>query len=202
MNVTLLIDHPLLIFGYERPPLVVDVIVLNLISNLLIQKTMKTTVEMQVQFLLVYPNSKEVISKVNKVKGIRDGALVLVNDLVGSDGQTPTKSLELSGKQISRLAAMHGITEAGRKGWNALAMIMDVKKSVATITCEEHKKGEHYVADGVDHEYTETSTKFTVDSISINSYAKKKLVDRLVDNILDSWENADQNDDNEDPTLG
>ena len=162
---------------------------------------MKTTVEMQVQFLLVYPNSKEVISKVNKVKGIRDGALVLVNDLVGSDGQTPTKSLELSGKQISRLAAMHGITEPGRKGWNALAMIMDVKKSVATITCEEHKKGEHYVADGVDHEYTETSTKFTVDSISINSYAKKKLVDRLVDNILDSWENVDQSNDNDDPTL-
>ena len=152
MNVNLLIDSPLLIFGYERPPLVVDVIVLNLISNLLIQKTMKTTVEMQVQFLLVYPNSKEVISKVNKVKGIRDGALVLVNDLVGSDGQTPTKSLELSGKQISRLAAMHGITEPGRKGWNALAMIMDVKKSVATITCEEHKKGEKYVADGVEHE--------------------------------------------------
>jgi len=140
---------------------------------------MKKIAIVPVNFLRIYPEERSVESAVNKVKGTRAGALVFREMLPKSEGQSDNNAIELSGKQITNLASMHGnaIRGKGRDGWLDLATYVGVCKSVATISYEEHVKGDKYVdSEGNEQVYTKTTMHCNVDSIV--------LPDKVTDVIL------------------
>jgi len=152
---------------------------------------MKTIKTVRVNFLRVYPTEREVESAVNKVKGTRAGALVLMDILPHSEGQAENNAIELSGKQLNNLASMHGIRSVGREAWNDLAIYLGVGKSVASLSCTEHQKGDKYVdGEGVEQEYTKTSTNCNVDSVILPDSVTKTLVDKTIEKNI-NWK--DQN---------
>ena len=144
---------------------------------------MKKIAIVPVNFLRIYPEERSVESAVNKVKGTRAGALVFREMLPKSEGQSDNNAIELSGKQITNLASMHGnaIRGKGRDGWLDLATYVGVCKSVATISYEEHVKGDKYVdANDEEQVYTMTSTHCNVDSIILPDDITKTVVEQTI----------------------
>lgn len=152
---------------------------------------MKTIKNVRVNFLRIYPVERDVVSSVNGVKGTRAGALVLMDTLPKSDGQADNNAIELSGKQLNNLASMHGIRSTGREAWNDLAIYVGVGKSVAVLSCEEHKAGDDYVdKDGVTQLYTKTSTFCNVDSIVLPDRVSTALIERTIEKNI-NWKDQD-----------
>lgn len=152
---------------------------------------MKTIKTVRVNFLRVYASEREVISKVNKVKGTRAGALVLMDVLPHSGTQKENNVIELSGKQLDNLASMHGIRSTGRSAWNDLAIYIGVGKSVAVVSCEEHQAGEIYYDSNKDEQkYTETTTFCSVDSIVLSDKVTALLIEKTVEKNI-NWKDQD-----------
>lgn len=152
---------------------------------------MKATKTVRVNFLRVYPETREVESSVNKVKGLRAGALVLIDMLPKSDGQSESNAIELSPKQLANLASMHGIRSTGREMYNDLAGYVQVGKSAAVISFEEHKKGDTYIdGDGAEQKYTKTSTNCNVDSVILPDKVSEKIVNAIIDKNI-NWKDQD-----------
>lgn len=152
---------------------------------------MKTTRKMLVNYLRIYPTEREVVSAVNGVKGLRAGALILMENLPTSDGQRASNAMELSGRQLDNLAGMHGIRAVGRKGWLQLSTLVGVGKSACVVSFEEHKAGDKYVdATGTEQKYTKTSTQSTLDSIILPDRIVNKIVDATIESII-NWEEED-----------
>lgn len=163
----------------------------NFFYNFKSLNTMKTIKTVGVNFLRIYPVEREVTSSVNGVKGTRAGALILRENLPASAGQNASNAVELSGKQLDNLASMHGIRATGRKGWSQLATLVGVGKSACTISCEEHAKGDKYVdREGVEQEYTKTSTNCNVDSIVLSDKVVSMLQAKTIDAII-NWDEED-----------
>lgn len=140
---------------------------------------MKQIVLSVVDHLRIYPEDRTVESAVNKVKGTRAGALVLTDFLPASTGQEPTNVLQLSQKQILNLASMHGnaIRTQGREAMCDLATYVDIQKSVASVTCEEHIAGDEYVdTEGKTQKYTKTTTHYTVNSLALPDSIKNDVI--------------------------
>lgn len=136
---------------------------------------MKTVKTVRVNFLRIYPVEREVTST-NGVKGIRAGALVLIDEPAAG-----VTAIELSPKQLTNLASMHGIRTTGRESWNDLAVLTGVGKSVATVSCEEHKAGDKYVdKDGNEAAYQKTYTACGVDSIILPDRVTTAFVERVI----------------------
>jgi hypothetical protein len=149
------------------------------------------TKKMLVNYLRVYPVEREVVSSVNKVKGLRAGALILMENLPKSEGQAESHVITLSGKQLDNLAGMHGIRAIGRKGWLQLSTLVGVGKSACVVSYQEHKAGEKYIdASGAEVPYTKTSTQSTLDSIILSDRITNKMVDATIDQII-NWEEED-----------
>lgn len=157
---------------------------------------MKTIKKVAVSYLRIFPVEREVTSAISGTKSMRAGALVLAEVLPHSSGQNPTNALMLSGKQIDNLASMHRVSASGRKGWNQLASLMGVGKSVAQVSSDEHKKGDKYVDanTGEEKEYTKTSTANSVDAIILSDRVADKLVNATIDSIISSWDAVDLGD--------
>lgn len=152
---------------------------------------MKTIKTVRVNFLRVYPTEREVTSSVNSVKGTRAGALVLMDILPHSEGQKENNAIELSGKQLNNLASMHGIRSTGREAWNDLAIYLGVGKSVAVLSCEEHKAGDKYInGEGVEQAYTQTSTNCNVDSVVLPDKVTNTLVEKTIEKNI-NWKDQD-----------
>ena len=152
---------------------------------------MKNTKRMLVNYLRIYPVEREVTSSVNGVKGVRAGALILMENLPASEGQKESNAMELSGKQLDNLASMHGIRATGKKGWLQLATLVDVGKSACAVSFQEHNAGDKYVdAKGAEQVYTKTSTASTLDSIILPDRVKNKMIDATIDAII-NWEEED-----------
>jgi hypothetical protein len=154
---------------------------------------MKKIVRVLVDHLRIYPEEREVTSAISKTKGTRAGALVLVDLLPCSEGQSATNALQLSGKQIANLASMHGnaIRSTGKEAYMDLSTYVGVQQSVASITCEEHKKGDKYVdSEGEEKEYTQDSTSYSVNSIALPDKITDKVVAMTIEKNI-NWKTPD-----------
>jgi hypothetical protein len=152
---------------------------------------MKKIVRVLVDHLRIYPEERDVVSAVSKTKGTRAGALVLVDVLPCSEGQSATNALQLSGKQLTNLASMHGnaIRGIGKEAWLDLSTYVGVQQSVASITCEDHKKGDTYVnSDGEEQEYTQDSTSYSVNSIALPDMVTEKVITMTIEKNI-NWKN-------------
>lgn len=152
---------------------------------------MKAIKNVRVNFLRVYPTERETVSSVNGVKGTRAGALVLMDTLPKSEGQSDNNAIELSGKQLNNLASMHGIRSIGREAWNDLSIYIGVGKSVAVLSCEEHKADDKYIdKDGVEQSYTKTSTFCNVDSVVLPDRVSTALIEKTIEKNI-NWKDQD-----------
>lgn len=118
----------------------------------------------------------EVISKVNKVKGIRVASIIFADNLPRSTNQPANNVINLSEKQMNNLCNACGIPQTGRVAWNILQKWL-LRGGFANVSSEEHTAGDKYV-DPVtkeEKEYTETSTSCQIDSIVL----PEKIVDKI-----------------------
>lgn len=143
---------------------------------------MKNIVDLRVNFLRVYDAPREVTSKVNKVKSLRHGALILRDPLPDADGNpTGSNAIELSAKQLNNLCSIAGVRGVGAERWSDLSRLMQVNKSVATVTMTFHKKGETYVAtDNTEAKYTEDGYNVSIDSIMLPTSVSNAFVEATI----------------------
>jgi len=144
---------------------------------------MKTT-SMLINYLMVYPTEQVTISKVNKVKGTRAGALILQDELPRSDGQRASRAIELSAKQLTHLCGMFSgyIRSEGKDAWHDLASYIGNYDSVAIVSYEEYKKGDGYVdSDNNPQVYTETWTKCSLDGIKLPAVVTNTFRDKVME---------------------
>ena len=143
---------------------------------------MKNITDLRVNFLRVYDTPHEVTSKVNKVKSLRHGALILRDALPDADGNpTGSNSIELSAKQLNNLCSIAGVRGVGAERWADLSRLMQINKSIATVTMTFHKKGETYVTDdGTEGKYTQDGYNSSVDSIMLPSSVTTAFVEAVI----------------------
>lgn len=143
---------------------------------------MKNIIDLRVNFLRVYDAPREVTSKVNKVKSLRHGSLILRDPLPDADGNPTThNSIELSAKQLNNLCSIAGVRGVGAERWSDLARLMKTNESIATVTMTFHKKGETYVTDdGTEAKYTQDGYNSSIDSITLPSAVSNAFVQATI----------------------
>lgn len=143
---------------------------------------MKNIIDLRVNFLRVYDTPHEVTSKVNKVKSLRHGALILRDPLPDADGNpTGSNSIELSAKQLNNLCSIVGVRGVGAERWSDLSRLMQVNKSIATVTMTFHKKGETYVtAEGTEAKYIMDGYNASIDSIMLPASVSNAFVEATI----------------------
>jgi len=148
---------------------------------------MKTINELRISKLMIYPQPKEVISKVNKIKGLRHGAVVMLDPLPKANGQSDNFAIELSDKQLDNLAAGVGINKKGRAAWSVLQIYL-LRGAKAVVSSEEHKAGDTYTdtKTGQSVAYTESSVHCTLDGVILPGALVKTLQDKAADKSM-TW---------------
>jgi hypothetical protein len=153
---------------------------------------MKTLHVVPVNYLRIYPVPKERISKVNKVKSLKYGSLVLMENLPRSVGQAENNVVEFTDKQLDNLCSIARIRGTGANSWYLLSEAIGTMESVASITALSHVAGEKYInGDGTEVAYLEDSTSCSVDSIVLPESVRTQIRAKAIEKIV-NW--TDQND--------
>lgn len=155
---------------------------------------MKKLIPFVINYLRLYPVAIERTSKVNKVKSIRVGALILTDDLPHSTNQKVSNVLEFTAKQLDNLSAVAGLRGTGEKTWFDFQRMIGnwsrTNEAVAMVRSEEHAKGDKYVdSDGKECEYTEDSVINQCDSISLPTAVVTELRAKSIERQV-NWEDA------------
>lgn len=155
---------------------------------------MKKLLIYKVGYLRMYPVAKERTSAVNGVKSLKVAAIVLTDFLPFAADQKQNNVIEVTTKELDNLCQIAGLRGTGEETWfdfqrfigNATA----AKYATATISSEEHTKGDTYVdGDGKEQEYTKTSVMSRCDSIALPDSVSEKLCAKSIDRQV-NWADA------------
>jgi len=157
---------------------------------------MKKLIPFVINYLRLYPVPMERVSKVNKVKSMKFGALILTDILPHAPNQKESNVIELTAKQLDNLCTIALLRGTGERTWFDLQRFIGnwSKNNVATcmVRSEEHVKGDKYVdGDGKEQEYTEDSVINSCDSISLPDAVAVQLRAKSVERQV-NWEDANK----------
>jgi hypothetical protein len=153
---------------------------------------MKTIHALPVNYLRIYPVAKERTSSVSGTKSLKVGALIFMENLPKSAGQTENNVIEFTAKQLDNLCAVCRVRGTGEDAWYTLSELIGTMESVASVTALSHNKGEKYIAEGgVEALYSMDSTSCQVDSVVLPEEVRTKMRESAIMKNL-NWKKADQ----------
>jgi hypothetical protein len=145
----------------------------------------KRLVSIDVDHLQLTPAGREVENK-NGTKSVKVGALILLAPLPRSGEQTVDQySMNLSAKQLDKIASVHGIRETGEPGWRQLQNFVNSgtegDRASVVVVAESHEKGDTYInIDGEEDTYDMSVTQSQVSSITLPKLVlRMKLKDTI-----------------------
>jgi hypothetical protein len=143
----------------------------------------------KLQHLLVQNPERVVENKETGTTRHIAGDMIFFDDLPHSEGVTKTNVISLSRKQLLYLCRVNQISVSNPdKAISILAGEIGSNRSHAVVSSTSKKKGEKYVDNGVEKEYTRDWYDNRIDSLVLPEKFRAALDARIIDEIIGSWE--------------
>lgn len=136
----------------------------------------------RISHVLVMDTPKQVTSAHGKAS-LRHASVIFMSPVGG------TNAVLLSDKQLDHLCATLNLSK-GYRGWKQLSALVGTGgRAAASVTIEEHKRGESYTIDGEEKQYEKDWSQVSINTIVLSDAVQSKLNDAIVKDVVADWSN-------------